>query len=248
MTSIAEQLHTLGALMKTNLEIKGVTGLTSSMGLTTLANKILEIIYKPGFVTATIDGDITFGTNYHKSLTIGTNGDVIVDWGDGTRDTINNLYKTITHVYTDGLPRHTVQFIGEVTVIGDEMFNHCDLKSVFISNSVTKIGLNAFAGRSQLISVYLPNSLQVLEVNSFINCSGLATIYIPESVTQVNPQAFLDCTNMQNYQLYWTGDQILTYDNRAYTLNTNTVFTIPAGTEQAYIDKGYPSDRLVERN
>lgn len=41
--SIANQLHTLGALMKTNLETKGITGLTGNEGLTTLTNKILEI-------------------------------------------------------------------------------------------------------------------------------------------------------------------------------------------------------------
>ena len=41
--SLASNLYNLGALLKTNLEAKGVTGLNSNMGLTTLANKILEI-------------------------------------------------------------------------------------------------------------------------------------------------------------------------------------------------------------
>lgn len=41
--SLSENLHNLGALMKTNLETKGVTGLTGNEGLTTLANKILDI-------------------------------------------------------------------------------------------------------------------------------------------------------------------------------------------------------------
>ncbi|MCR5027195.1 MAG: hypothetical protein K6A34_07125 [Methanobrevibacter sp.] len=41
--SLASNLATLGALMKTNLETKGVSGLNSNMGLTTLANKILDI-------------------------------------------------------------------------------------------------------------------------------------------------------------------------------------------------------------
>lgn len=43
MVSIANQLHTLGALLKTNLETKGIDGLTGNEGLTTLANKILDI-------------------------------------------------------------------------------------------------------------------------------------------------------------------------------------------------------------
>lgn len=41
--SISSNLATLGALLKRNLETKGVPGLNSNMGLTTLANKILDI-------------------------------------------------------------------------------------------------------------------------------------------------------------------------------------------------------------
>lgn len=41
--SLANDLETLGALMKTNLEAKGITGLTGNEGLTTLANTILNI-------------------------------------------------------------------------------------------------------------------------------------------------------------------------------------------------------------
>lgn len=41
--SLSENLHNLGTLLKTNLETKGVTGLTGNEGLTTLANKILDI-------------------------------------------------------------------------------------------------------------------------------------------------------------------------------------------------------------
>lgn len=41
--SLSENLYNLGALMKTNLEEKGIDGLTGNEGLTTLANKILDI-------------------------------------------------------------------------------------------------------------------------------------------------------------------------------------------------------------
>ena len=43
--SLSENLHNLGALMKTNLETKGINGLTGNEGLTTLANKILDHYY-----------------------------------------------------------------------------------------------------------------------------------------------------------------------------------------------------------
>lgn len=48
--SISSNLSTLGALIKNNLELKGVSGLNSNMGLTTLANKILDIPNTQPFV------------------------------------------------------------------------------------------------------------------------------------------------------------------------------------------------------
>ena len=46
--SIASDLAALGATLKSNLEAKGITGLNSNMGLTTLANKILNISTNSG--------------------------------------------------------------------------------------------------------------------------------------------------------------------------------------------------------
>ena len=46
--SLSENLHNLGTLMKTNLEKQWVTGLTGDEGLTTLANKILDISSQKG--------------------------------------------------------------------------------------------------------------------------------------------------------------------------------------------------------
>lgn len=46
--SLSENLYNLGTLMKTNLEKQWVTGLTGNEGLTTLANKILDISSQEG--------------------------------------------------------------------------------------------------------------------------------------------------------------------------------------------------------
>lgn len=46
--TLSENLHNLGTLMKTNLEKNGIIGLTGNEGLTTLANKILDISSSKG--------------------------------------------------------------------------------------------------------------------------------------------------------------------------------------------------------
>lgn len=63
--SISSNLATLGALMKTNLETKGVNGLNSNMGLTTLANKILDIPNTQPFILAASKNRIHSNESIH---------------------------------------------------------------------------------------------------------------------------------------------------------------------------------------
>ena len=55
------------------------------------------------------------------------------------------------------------------------------------------------------------------------------------------------CSNLIDYELYWTGEDIITYSSNTMPNNTNTFFYIPIGTKTEYINKGYPANKLVER-
>ena len=201
--SLSENLYNLGALLKTNLETKGINGLTGNEGLTTLANKILDIECKGSSknVVATVTGNsITLGNGDAQWLL--TTGDVIVDWGDGSTDTVNNPDTPLTHTYSDGLNEHLIIFDGTVTSLGKECF---------------------------------------------YRCSGLTRVVIPDSVTSLGKLCFNSCSSLIDYQLYWTGNDIITYDSSKMQDNTNTIFTIPSGETANYTAKGYPTGKLVER-
>ena len=240
--SLGENLYNLGALIKTNLEKKGVTGLTGNEGLTTLANKILDI--KCQSIIAYVTGDyISLGQNNTWLTSI---GDVVINWGDGTSDTVNNPQGTLSHTYTDGLNEHLIIFDGIITSL-DGCFYDCDsLTSVIIPNSVTSLGAGCFR-KCSLISVTIPNSVTSLGDFCFNQCLSLTRVTIPSSVTSLGTFCFNDCENLVNYELYWE-TQPVTYSSSTMPVNTDTVFTIPYGTTSIYVDAGYPSDRLVERN
>lgn len=247
--SLSENLHNLGALMKTNLEEKGINGLTGNEGLTTLANKILDIegsdSSSKSIVAHVTGNSITLGpggTRWLNSI-----GNVVIEWGDGTSDTVNNPRVTLSHTYVDGLNEHLIIFRGTVTSLGDECFRDCSgLTSIVLSDSVTSLGTWCFYNCSGLTSVFIPDSVTTLKSSCFDGCSGLTSIIIPDSVTDLRSYCFYECSSLIDYELYWK-TQPVTYDSEKMPVNNGTVFTIPQGTTSIYTNAGYPSDRLVER-
>jgi len=193
--SLASNLYALGALMKDNLEYKGITGLTGNEGLTTLANKIRDITCKKEEENALI---LTFtGNSVSFGRRLVSNGEVLVDWGDGSTATIDNPTSSISHTYDDGLAEHTVVLTGEITSLGYSCFSDCSgLTSVIIPNSVTSLGNYCFENCSALTSVTIPDSVTNLGEACFTNCSGLTSVIIPNSVTNLGVGCFSDCSGL----------------------------------------------------
>ncbi len=126
-----------------------------------------------------------------------SDGDVIVDWGDGTENIINNPKPKLTHSYDDGLSSHDIKFIGIVTGLGEYCFNNCTgLVSAIIPSTVTSIGRDCFDGCSNLTSIIIPNSVTSLKEYCFYKCSSLSSITIPSSVTSLGESCFDGCSSL----------------------------------------------------
>ena len=187
--------------------------------------KILYEKESNNYVVATVTGNsIILGESQHHWLL--STDDVVIDWGDGLTDTVNNPTTSLTHDYTDGVNNHDITFMGEVISLGDGCFGSCAV----------------------LTSVTIPDSVTSLGDDCFKYCFGLTSVTIPDSVTSIGMNCFAGCHVLVDYQLYWTGNNIITYNRMYMANNTNTVFTIPNGETANYISKGYPSNKLVERN
>lgn len=188
---------------------------------------------------------------------------IIVDWGDGSTDTLPSpATDSLTHTYTDGLTSHDITFKYNNLYVCPLAFSGCSIEKAYIPTDV-HIGQNsffqsnvknaiidgsmsprAFQYCSQLESVEINNESHIIE--NFGNCENLTSVSISDTVDEME-DCFNNCNNITDYQLYWTGEDILHWDTNIMPVNENTIFTIPHGETQNYINKDYPEDALVER-
>ena len=76
-----------------------------------------------------------------------------------------------------------------------------EIMDLVIPNSVTSIGIGAFAGCSGLTSVEIPNSVTSIEDDAFSECSGLTSVTIPNSVTRIGDRAFGNCSGLTSVEI-----------------------------------------------
>lgn len=90
----------------------------------------------------------------------------------------------------------------EVAAIEDMAFWGCtDLRTVFLSSGIRRIGEGAFCECTSLISFVLPLTVSEIEAGTFQACRSLTWIDIPRSIRQIGEYAFNLCTSLQQIQL-----------------------------------------------
>lgn len=89
-----------------------------------------------------------------------------------------------------------------MTRIDNSAFEGClYLKRITMPNSITYIGDMAFAGCQSLENVTLPNRITRIEDQVFAECRSLKNITIPDSVTYIGFGAFATCWNLKSITL-----------------------------------------------
>ena len=85
-----------------------------------------------------------------------------------------------------------------VTKISDWAFmNSKNIESIYIPNTITEIGYNAFSGCKNLSDVSIDGqNLENIGRFAFSNCVSLSKISIPEGVTTVDDYAFGNCDSL----------------------------------------------------
>ena len=145
----------------------------------------------------------------------------------------------------------SVSLPNSLTSIGNYVFMECTgLTSVSLPNSLTSIGDSAFRYCAGLTSVSLPNSLTSIGDSAFRYCAGLTSVSLPNSLTSIGNSAFNRCTGLEVVEFNWTtSETILTYKSNWFNgASSSFIFSIPPNTKSLYENKGYPSNRLIERS
>lgn len=99
---------------------------------------------------------------------------------------------------------HTVVIDDGITSVGDYSFgdwlgdSQYAIETLFLPNTLLKIGRGAFASCRQLKQVTLPDSLEYIGVDAFSGCKELTGLTIPASVISIESNAFGDCKNLKD--------------------------------------------------
>ena len=84
-----------------------------------------------------------------------------------------------------------------VTEVSSHVFNGCtSLKTVELSNAVTRIAYNTFYNCSNLELSALPSSLKTINSNAFSGCKKITITELPSSLTTIESSAFNGCTGL----------------------------------------------------
>lgn len=137
----------------------------------------------------------------------------------------------------------SIDIPNSVTTIGELCFENCkQLRSINIPDSVTKILRGAFAGCNNL-HIKIPSSVIDIMEGTFVDCDNI-TVELPSTITIMDLYLFEG--NNITCILNWKGNQIKDYDSDIYRSPIN--FIVPAGERTNYLNKGYPSDSVTERD
>ena len=154
--------------------------------------------------------------------------------------------RTAAFAYCTGLT--SINIPSSVTSIESGTFADCTgLTSIHIPRSVTSIGDIAFEDCTSLTSINIPSSVTSIGIYAFASCGSLTSINIPNSVTSIGDYAFDECNRLT--RVIFKGNnppKISDSDHMFWRTPNNLKFIIPKGAKSAYIEAGYPKDKLIE--
>lgn len=71
------------------------------------------------------------------------------------------------------------------------------IKSIILSDNISKIGDNSFEGCTQLQKIKLNDNLQYIGFSAFENCSALTSLKIPQNISSLESRTFYNCLSLE---------------------------------------------------
>lgn len=92
----------------------------------------------------------------------------------------------------------TMQFGSGLTSIPEALFESTGLKTITLPESVTSIGMWAFANCAKLEQVSFPASLTSIDGCAFENCTALTAVTLPKRLTELGNDVFENCSALKS--------------------------------------------------
>ena len=140
---------------------------------------------------------------------------------------MKNIKSIAPHTFTSCSNLEEIAIPNDVTEIHCMAIANTPITEFTIPDSVSYVGVSAFASCENLTSITIPDSVTTIGSQAFNTCSSLTEITIPSSVTSIGYEAFGDCTNLTSVDL---GNGITSIGDYVFNNCTSlTEITIPEG-------------------
>lgn len=113
-------------------------------------------------------------------------GDWVYTVKDGNAYLTNYKNRSEQIIIPDKIGKYAVVGLGENLFVGTQT----EVQNVVIPNTVTTIGVKAFANCKNLNSITIPESVKKIEAGAFYNCSNLSNITFEGDIFNVSKDAF----------------------------------------------------------
>ena len=146
----------------------------------------------------------------------------------------SNIFLFFTHHYGDG---------SYPDLIGTDMM-------VDYGDGITEVIAGTLYHNYGNTNIHTIKIWGVSEISDYAFSSlSIHELSIPSSITYMGENAFTSNSQLTFLTLNWINDgDIISYNQFGLTsVSPNLVISIPYGTTSDYVAKGYPSDKLVER-
>ncbi len=156
-----------------------------------------------------------------------------------------NKDKTELIQYPAGNKKTSYSISNTVTKIGIDAFINCqNLNSISIPDSVTSMGWGAFYGCNSLTSIIIPGSVKNIGMSTFDFCSSLTSVTIQYGVTSIDWGAFKSCTNLNRITI---PNSVTSIGERAFDNCSSLKDVYYSGTQAQWnqISIGYYNDDLL---
>ena len=107
----------------------------------------------------------------------------------------------------------TIDGIQIVGVARGAFYEHQNLESITLPDTVTTIETNAFSGCTNLKSINLSANTQRIYKYAFASCTSLEEIVMPDTVTMLDESVFYNCTGLKNVVL---SNSVIAIDNTVF--------------------------------
>ena len=148
-----------------------------------------------------------------------------------------------------------LRYFTGLTVIGNDAFNACSLKSVTLPENITALGDYAFLKCNNLTSIHLPAKVKTLGKSAFSSCSSITSITVDESnetFCSIDGVLFTkDKTTLIQFPLaktdkYTVPDGTIVIDRDAFYKSKLVTLTLPTSLKEIGYDAFGYSSNLTE--